>query len=94
MTAKKTTLTTIDNYPLPLPYKLGRALRYPVADLEVGQSLWYPLSDFRNLQACRATALQTGARHLKQYRKQCPLLPEKKFTIRSFVDGVRLWRLA
>ena len=74
-----TTVITIENnIPLPTRANKDRAPKYPIAELEVGESFWVPIAK----ASLYSHALRVGK------------ATERKFIVRAEGEGARIWRKA
>jgi len=68
---------------IPIPSSFTDARRkYPFVDMEVGDSVFFPLEDFAERKKIAASAYGCGRDN------------NRKFTIRNVEGGIRIWRFA
>jgi len=70
-----------NNVPMP-DRRNGKPPKYPLSQLEVGQSFWVPLTD-ATPESIRTAAANASRRY-----------QGRKFATRTEGNGVRVWRLA
>src|SRR5690349_6743042 len=74
-----------DRVPLP---KRGRPVKYPLANLDVGQSFFIPTTSREEARKIRSRLANAVYLFEKQTSGQ------RQFTLRTTSDGVRVWRIA
>ncbi len=66
---------------IPIPEKSGRKIKYPLDDMEIGDSFFIPGVDHQDISPVIAAR--------KRARKW-----QREFTTRREDDGIRVWRTA
>lgn len=83
------------NLPIPPRPRRKRTSKYPIADMEIGDSFFVPTGPFKAAQDSKMKSIRTRLHYLRNEKR---IEPHARFEHRVVTEdgrtGVRVWRIA